>query len=69
MSLNPNNREYTEDTDQIREVLIHSNYLSQKAIERYAAFDITEFAAFPAIESLHQTLRATYTESKNAGIR
>ena len=57
-------REYSEDPDQIREVLIHAHYLSQKDIEICAAFDIAdEFDShtnFPGIESLHQTLRTIY---------
>src|SRR4030066_151800 len=35
-------REYSDDVDQIREVLIHENYLSQKDIELCAAFNISE---------------------------
>jgi hypothetical protein len=46
--------------EKIREILIHGNYLSQKDIELCAAFDITEFAALPAIESLHQALKDQY---------
>lgn len=65
-SNNPDDREYTEDADQIREILIHGNYLSQKDIEICAAFDITEFAAFPAIESLHQTLKDQYDFDESA---
>ena len=65
---NSDDREYADDADQIREVLIHGNYLSQKDIEICAAFDITGteelemHVNFPGIESLHQTLRATYAE-------
>ena len=66
----PEDREYTDDADQIRELLIHENYFSQKDIELCAAFDISELKVspnFPAIESLHQTLRATYTEPAAVG--
>jgi len=53
-------REYADATDQIREVLIHQHYLSQKDIEICAAFDIAkEFGMqpnFPSIEFPHQTL-------------
>jgi len=68
-SNNPDDREYSEDADQIREILIHAHYLSQKDIEICAAFDwqahehLEMHPNFPGIESLHQTLRATYTES------
>jgi hypothetical protein len=68
-SNNPDDREYSEDADQIREVLIHENYLSQKDIEICTDFDISELKTndnFPGIESLHQTLRATYTEPEAA---
>jgi hypothetical protein len=63
---NPDDREYTEDADQIREVLIHAHYLSQKDIEICAAFDITSreelemHTNFPGIESLHRTLKEQY---------
>jgi hypothetical protein len=66
-SNNPDDREYSEDTDQIREVLIHGHYLSQKDIEICAAFDwrahehLEMHTNYPGIESLHQTLRAAYT--------
>jgi hypothetical protein len=65
-SNDPEEREYPDDADQIREVLIHGNYLSQKDIKICAAFDITAHekleipAHFPGIQSLHQTLRATW---------
>jgi len=64
-SNNPEDREYPDDADQIREVLIHGNYLSQKDIEICAGFDISEHEThnnFPGIQTLHQTLRATYPE-------
>jgi hypothetical protein len=68
----PEDREYPDDADQIREVLIHGNYLSQKDIELCAAFDITEHEElemhhnFPGIESLHQTLCASYSDPEGA---
>lgn len=69
-SNDPDDREYPDNTDQIREVLIHGHYLSQKDIEICAAFDIADefdtHTNFPGIESLHQTLRATYTEPEAA---
>lgn len=37
---NADDREYYDDEDQIREVLIHGNYLSQKDIDRMLIFDI-----------------------------
>jgi hypothetical protein len=60
---NADDREYPDDADQIREVFIHENYLSQKDIEVCAAFDIHAHEElemhtnFSGIESLHQTLQ------------
>lgn len=56
-------REYPDATDQIREILIHQNYLSAKDIEICLACDLTPLNAnpnFPDIETLHQSLRDTY---------
>lgn len=65
-SSDPDEREYAEDADQIREVLIHSNYLSQRDIELCAASDISSLAShqfFPGIESLHHNLRSQYANT------
>jgi hypothetical protein len=63
-SNDPDDREYPDNADQIREILIHGHYLSPKDIEICAAFDIADefdmHTNFPGIESLHQTLRANY---------
>ena len=64
-SYNPDEREYWDAEDQVREVLIHGNYLSRKDIELCANFDT---ASLPhdnkqAIEALHNTLRRIYTTS------
>lgn len=60
-------REYPDDADQIREILIHRHYLSPKDIEICAALDIEdEFSnhpSFPAIESLHRCLQSQYANS------
>ncbi len=67
-SANIEEREYPDDADQIREVLIHGNYLSQKDIELCAAFDITEHQTnsnFSSITSLHQSLVQSYTNSED----
>ncbi len=59
-SNNPDDREYPDNTDQIRETLIHTHYLSQKDIEICATFDIAdEFDIHPnlaGIEALHLSL-------------
>jgi len=63
---NPEEREYPDATDQIREILIHQNYLSQKDIEICLAYDLAQLRTnpnFPAIEALHRSLRETYAEA------
>jgi len=59
----PDEREYADAADQIREVLIHGNYLSQKDIEICLAFDIGSLvghADFPAIKALFDACVLTY---------
>ena len=56
-------REYPDATDQIREVLIHANYFSQKDIDASLAFDISAFdghANAAPIRELFDTFRETY---------
>ena len=62
-SYDPEEREYTDESDQIREVLIHDHYLSQKDIEYCLAFEISELrkrAGFSQIETLHNSLCEAY---------
>ncbi len=65
-SNNPDDREYADDSDQIREVLIHTNYLSQKDIGLCATYDILQHEDLemhtnsPGIVSLHQCLQRDY---------
>ena len=61
-SHNPNEREYLDPEDQIREVLIHGNYMSRKDIEFCIDFDISvlEHEEFDNIEALHRSLCETY---------
>lgn len=59
----PEGREYPEAADQIRELLIHKNYFSQKDIEICLAYDLAPLsgdANFSAIEALHKSLCQTY---------
>lgn len=59
-------REYPDDIDQIREVLIHQHYMSKKDIEICLTFNIgTHFTDEnkTGIEILHQTLHSNYSES------
>ena len=60
---NPEEREYFEAPDQIREVLIHQNYLSQKDIEICKSFDLNNLNHHPDIDNirlLHETLKSEY---------
>jgi len=62
-SWNPDEREYIGEEDQIREVLIHGNYLSQKDIEYLLTFDINKMSAephFSEIEQLYDTFSSLY---------
>jgi hypothetical protein len=64
----PDEREYPDPEDQIREVLIHNNYLSQKDIDICLASDLSQLAGhsnFAQIRELHETLQSTYSDSEN----
>jgi len=63
-SFDPDNREYFDDSDQLREILIHGNYLSQKDIEHMLTFDITQLSAEPnytEMETLFNAFKTEYT--------
>ena len=63
----PDEREYPDDADQIREILIHKNYFSRKDIEICLGFDITSLPAYEDndnIQELHNALIAEYNETK-----
>ncbi len=61
-SHNPEEREYLDTGDQIREALIHSNYMSRKDIEICINFDLSalESADKDAIRDLHNALCESY---------
>jgi hypothetical protein len=61
-SVNPDTREYIDDSDQIREILIHGNYLSLKDIEHLLNFDITQLSSNPNYASIEQLFSAFVTE-------
>jgi len=66
----PEEREYPEATDQIREMLIHDNYLSQKDIEICLGFDLARIADRPEIDSirmLHQAVKSEYGPGDEQG--
>jgi len=59
----PEEREYPDAVDQIREVLIHDNYLSQKDIEICLSFDLAGIADWPEIDTirtLHEVMKSEY---------
>ena len=59
----PEEREYPNAVDQIREVLIHDNYLSQKDIEICLSFDlagITDRPEINSISALNEALKSEY---------
>ena len=59
----PEQREYIDVLDQIREVLIRSNYLSGKDIEICSDFNTASFKKFPEmaqINTLHKSLCEAY---------
>lgn len=61
-------REYYETTDQIREVLIHQNYFSQKDIEACLTFDIAGLSGhehFGAIKELFDTFTTVYRKDES----
>jgi hypothetical protein len=62
-SADAEDREYPDPTDQIREVLIHGNYLSQKDIDiclAYALGNLTKHEQHASIQQLHDELIAGY---------
>lgn len=62
----PEEREYPDPRDQIKEVLIHGNYMSQKDIEFCLRLDFAELrdqAGFPLIEELHHCLVAVHGDT------
>lgn len=62
-SHDPEEREYLDESNQVREVLIHDHYLSRKDLEYCLAFDISKLrkqAEFSQIETLHNSLCEGY---------
>lgn len=69
-SSDPEEREYPDSADQIREVLIHGNYLSQRDIDICLAVDLAGLSDGEPAESvsaLHEALMSAYgTEEEPA---
>ena len=67
-SADPEEREHIDAIDQVREVLIHENYMSLIDLDFCARFDIAEFADhthFAEIEALHGEVQK-WVESEEA---
>ncbi|ACD89226.1 hypothetical protein Clim_0126 [Chlorobium limicola DSM 245] len=67
-NFDPDKREYPEASDQIREMLIHDNYLSQRDIDFCMAFDLAtlkDYNGFGEIIELHKTLVDEYKSEDN----
>lgn len=66
----PEEREYHEAADQIREVLIHGNYMSRRDIDICLECDLSslqEHDGIEEIESLHEALAKHYTTDMPSG--
>ena len=61
----PEEREYPDARDQIREVLIHGNYMSQMDIEICLGFDVETLADNEGIESIRELHTALVADYKN----
>jgi hypothetical protein len=64
-SFDPDDREYPENADQIRETLIHRNYLSREDMRfclEYNLSKVVDHPFFEGIEALHQSLCEIYAE-------
>ncbi|TXT23925.1 MAG: hypothetical protein FD134_1894 [Gallionellaceae bacterium] len=64
----PDEREYADDADQIREVLIHANYLSRKDVEVCLGFDIDSLADqanFASIKALFEKFRFNHSQHED----
>jgi len=62
----PEEREYPDAADQIREVLIHGNYMSQKDIEVCLGLDLAELGDRAQIVELHRSFVAAYGDTDAA---
>ncbi len=60
----PDEREYVEAADQIREVLIHGNYLSQRDIEICLGLDVEQFADSTGIEGIRELHASLFEQFK-----
>ncbi|MCC7001997.1 MAG: hypothetical protein IT357_07565 [Gemmatimonadaceae bacterium] len=69
-NLDPDVRAYPDPADQIREVLIHGNYLSQRDIDICLGFDVEslkEHEGIEGIRALHEALAEEYNTDASSG--
>ena len=62
-NFDPDDREYPEDTDQVREILVQQNYLSLEDMKFCVAYDISKISDRPfieGIEALHMNVCHEY---------
>ncbi len=62
-------REYPDEADQIREVLVHGNYLSRQDLNICLAFNVASLTGedgFEGVRALHQALDVEYGEEEAA---
>lgn len=66
-SHDPDEREYPDTGDQIREILIHKNYFSQKDVDICLAYNLSahsDHSNFKNMEELHHNLQDRYSDSE-----
>lgn len=63
-SADPEEREYPDPADQIREVLIHANYMSQRDIDICLGFDVESMKDHEGVDQIRVLHRALATEYK-----
>jgi hypothetical protein len=63
-SADPEEREYPDPADQIREVLIHANYMSQRDIDICLGFDVESVQDHEGVDEIRSLHRALATEYK-----
>ncbi len=69
-SHDPEEREYPDPADQIREVLIHGNYLSQRDIDVCLGFEVETLSGndgFEDMRALHEALAREYGSDDASG--
>ena len=52
-SFDPENREFIDNSDRVREVLVHQNYLSAADLKSIRQFDITQLSSDPSLKSIN----------------